>query len=714
MKVLATVLLPVIACGLLLGQPAVASPPKGNSIVVKLKHQETFHTVRLGSHEDTGALLQRLNADPVVDYAGENRTYELAVVPGDTYYQNQWYLEKVNAPQAWDTTTGDDGIVIAVLDTGIDLDHPDLQQNIWHNTDEIPNNSIDDDANGYVDDYYGWDFVGDQNDPQPQFSGSWTAAAVHHGSVVAGIAGAKGNNNKGITGMNWTVRMMSVRVLNDAGMGDTGDIAAGVRYAMRNGADIINLSFVGNETDTVLAQIINEATAAGVMIFAAAGNNNINLDQQPRYPVCNDNVIGVGGTDQNDARFKTYANSQISNASNYGDTCVDIAAPATSYLSTIVYAPDQSLESYYASGWSGTSLATPVVAGSAALIKAHNPLLTNAQIEQMLKSHAAAVSEAGLGAGRINIGAVFGNLIPASENIVVGAGYTGGPHVRQFDLYGELQSHFFAYGEQFRGGVYVASGDTDGNGFHEIITGAGDTGGPQVRLFRTNGEVISQFFAYGESFRGGVHVAAGDVDGDGIDEIITGAGNGGGPQVRVFKQDGSVISQFFAYAETFRGGVHVAAGDVDGDGIDEIITGAGNGGGPHIRVFDIYGNEQTELFAYAETFRGGVNVAAGDLDGDGTAEIIAGAGFTGGPHVRVFNYQGQLQSHFFAYAETFRGGVNVAAGDLDGDGTAEIIAGAGFTGGPHVRVFNYQGQLQSHFFAYAETFRGGVNVATIR
>ncbi|PIT93546.1 hypothetical protein COU00_03800 [Candidatus Falkowbacteria bacterium CG10_big_fil_rev_8_21_14_0_10_43_11] len=156
-------------------------------------------------------------------------------------------------------------------------------------------------------------------------------------------------------------------------------------------------------------------------------------------------------------------------------------------------------------------------------------------------------------------------------------------------------------------------------------------------------------------------MAAADLNFDGRDEIITGAGPGGGPHVRIFDQTGKVMGQFFAYNKNFRGGVSVAAGDVDGDGRDEIITGAGPGGGPHVRIFDRKGKVKEQFFAYNKNFRGGVNVAAADLNFDGRDEIITGAGPGGGPHVRIFSKTGVILNEFFGYDQNFRGGVNVSA-----------------------------------------------------
>ena len=171
----------------------------------------------------------------------------------------------------------------------------------------------------------------------------------------------------------------------------------------------------------------------------------------------------------------------------------------------------------------------------------------------------------------------------------------------------------------------ISVGDLESDGTVEIVTGTEDGGGPQIRIFNANGVLIHPgFFAYDTAFRGGVNVAIGDLNNDGWYEIIAGAGVGGGPHVRVFNKDGKVINPgFFAYDPSFRGGVNVAVGDLDGDHDDEIITGPGDGGGPQIRVFSKEGLLLNPgFFAYDESGRNGVEVSAGDLDGDGRDEII--------------------------------------------------------------------------------------------
>jgi uncharacterized repeat protein (TIGR01451 family) len=299
----------------------------------------------------------------------------------------------------------------------------------------------------------------------------------------------------------------------------------------------------------------------------------------------------------------------------------------------------------------------------------------------------------------VAVGDVNGN---GAREIVVGVGAADRPEVEVFTSTGaESGLNFLAYHEDFRGGVRVASCDVTGDGVAEIITGAGPGGGPHVRILNAGGAgfvELAGFFAYAPTFGGGVFVACGDVTGDGVAEIITGAGVGGGPQVRVFQVIGGSVTElagFFAYDPAFPGGVHVAAGDVTGDGVAEIVTGAGPSGGPHVRVWSLRGglSEIAGFFAYDPGFTGGVSVATGDIDGDGVAEIVTGPGPGGGPHVRVFNVSGAVteRASFMAYDPAFPGGVLVASGDLNGDGRAEIITGPGPGGGPHVRVFTGSG-----------------------
>ncbi len=306
-------------------------------------------------------------------------------------------------------------------------------------------------------------------------------------------------------------------------------------------------------------------------------------------------------------------------------------------------------------------------------------------------------------------------VVMTTNSLVVGADAGHEPQVRVLNANGTERFSFLAYANTFQGGVRVATGDVNGDGVADIITGAGAGAGPHVKVFSgDDGSLLQSFFAYNPQFLGGVFVASGDINGDGRDDIITGTGSGAASHVKVFSgANGAELRSFFAYGPTFLGGVHVAAGDVNGDGLADIVTGAGAGGGSHVKVFD--GNSSATLrsfFAYTG-FQGGVFVAAGDLNGDGRADIVTGADTGGASHVKVFDGQTAttLQS-FFAFGPAFQGGVRVAVGDVDGDHDLDILAGAG--GGSHVKAFDGSTLNEvSSFFAFSGGTPPGVFVAAV-
>ncbi len=305
---------------------------------------------------------------------------------------------------------------------------------------------------------------------------------------------------------------------------------------------------------------------------------------------------------------------------------------------------------------------------------------------------------------------------PAPQLYAVGAGQGGGPQVQAYDAASKRQVfNFMAYATNFRGGVNVATGDVTGDGYDDIVTAPGAGGGPDIKVYNgVTGQLVREFLAYEAGFTGGVRVATGDINGDGKADIITGAGTGGGPLVKVFSgSTGQLLSMFMAYDPSFRGGVSVSAGDVSGDGRADIVTGAGIGGGPHVKAFDGRSlKEFRSFFAYDPSFRGGVTVAAGDTNGDGKADIITGAGPGGGPNVRVYDGGTMaLLQNFYAQSASYTGGVCVGCADLNGDGKADIITGAG--PGARSQVVGLNGQTLStlvNFTAYDPSFTGGVNI----
>jgi methionine-rich copper-binding protein CopC len=268
--------------------------------------------------------------------------------------------------------------------------------------------------------------------------------------------------------------------------------------------------------------------------------------------------------------------------------------------------------------------------------------------------------------------------------------------------------------ENWQGEVRIVRADLNADGNLETIATMGEGGLPILRVFDgVTGAQTMEIQVYDRAFTGGIFVAVGDLGNDGILDFVTGAGQGGGPHVKIFNAlTGLETSSFMAYDINFRGGVSVAVGDIDGSGFPVIVTGAGKGGGPHVKVFNGTDHSLIKQFmAYATTFSGGVYVAVGDYLSDGKYEIITGAGAGGGPHIKIWDYETlNLDGQTMAFTDftkdngevidvIFNGGVRVALADANGDNVLDILAGAGPSGGPRVQVFvGFRLELLMDFF----------------
>ncbi len=337
-----------------------------------------------------------------------------AKIPNDPKFSFQEpYYTQIGAPLAWEHTTGSSNVVVAVIDTGVDIFNNDLTNNIWQNPREIGGNNIDDDNNGFIDDTRGWNFVENNNSVNiPAILQSDDSGAVNHGTVLAGVIGEEGNNGLNGTGLNWHVKIMPLRALSSDGAGSLGNVAKAVNYAVNNGANIISLSFVGQNKDIDLTDALYNAYKKGVLVVVAAGNSrndttgNENLTKIKQYPICLDSdssdnwVLGVASVDKDD---------HLSDFADYG-SCVDISAPGEAFFSTQKYSPSDGYGKDFGGAWYGTSFSAPMVAGSAALIKSIQPNWGPKEITDVLLKTADDVDSlnpgfAGqMGYGRLNIG----------------------------------------------------------------------------------------------------------------------------------------------------------------------------------------------------------------------------------------------------------------------------------------------------------------------
>lgn len=450
-----------------------------------------------------------------------------------------------------------------------------------------------------------------------------------HGTHVAGTVGAVGNNGIGVVGSAWKTRMMTVPLFSSgANSGLTSVAIQAFDYAIRMGSKLSNNSW-GNSApfNFPLAAAMGRARAAGHIVVAAAGNDGVNNDFNNSFP---SNFARFFDNVVSVAAFDR--NDRMASFSQYGRQTVTLGAPGVSIYSTV-------LNGQY--GFKdGTSMATPQVSGALAAFWDANPSFTYDEVVDALKRSV--------------------RKVPDATNKTVTDGV--------LDLEGlmlEGRAQFYA-------------------------TGAGEGGGPHVKVYRGRGREVASFMAYDPGLTGGVRVTTGDVNGDRVTDIITVAGPGGAPHVKVF--DGRTFAEifsFFAFEPGFTGGLNVAAADLNGDGRADIIVGAEAGGGPRVSAFSLPTGATdlvriADFMAYDPGFTGGVRVAAGLFTpGSKLPDIVVAPGFGGGPHIRVFSGPNLLAGRAVVTAETFvgdansRGGLFVAAGDFNNDGVADVVTGDG-------------------------------------
>jgi len=663
-----------------------------------------FHVLR--TERDVLAVCTELNADAEVDLAQPNYIYHVCRTPNDPDFPDQYAHQLIQMEDAWDISTGSRDVVVAVLGTGVDVNHPDLKANIWVNAGESPGNEIDDDENGYIDDVHGWNFGDSNNEVRPQPSDDpfdLFYDVSSHETQVAGVIAAVGDNGEGVCGVNWQCSLMALRMslyyFSD-------EVAEGLEYAAANGADVLNMSFGGDVFgpggDPVVQTAIDHAYNQGVLLVASAGNAD---SSRPLYPAAYPNVMAVASTNGEDLK---------TGHSTFG-AWVDIAAPGTDIVTTDLG------DGYIATA--GTSFSSPYVAAVAALLFSHRPDLTHIEARAILENTTDPVYYGDidpglgyLGTGRVN---AYQTLLGADRAYPLGE--IVAPRPRQtfaadvntvniaFFVHSDshqLDYRLYGYGDWTA--LDEGGSPTDPNGIEYVSIANPGVGTYELRLRVTRdgythtdrklfGIALAPAQAHwpkpdqedldeltAEYFMGSPLCM--DVDGDGTNEIIQSSldllSSWGGGKVHIWGADGNSLPNWpmefgadslddiYSLPSNFWP-TSPAVGDIDGDGDYELVMGSAYDNELHA-----YHIESAEIVdgawpAFFGSWYGYVSAGPvlADLDGDGDSEIIMALDAESGDSDGLYAFQGDGEP-LWQRRYTSEGPISVA--DLDGDGDVEI------------------------------------------
>lgn len=658
---------------------------------VARRSHELLRFYVLKTERDVQATCAELKADPAVGHAQPNYIYYPCETPNDPEFPDQYAHQLIQMEDAWDISTGSRDIAVAVLDTGVDVNHPDLRDNVWVNQDEIGGNGVDDDGNGYVDDVYGWNFGQDNNDITPETD--YYGSVANHGTLVSGVIAALGNNGQGVCGVNWQCSVMALRLSLDF---TTEEAAEGLDYAAANGARVINMSFGGDvfgpEGDLVLKTAIDNAYDQGVLLVASAGNSDTS---RANYPAGFPNVMAVASTNGEDTK---------TGHSTFG-TWVDIAAPGTDIVTTDLGG------TYLATA--GTSFSSPYVAAVAALVLSHRPDLTHVQVRAILENTTDEVYYGDvdpnlgyIGTGRVNAY----SALTAAEPQPLSEIFSPMPNQAYVADGNAIELCVFAYGDTYRldyrpyqGAEWTAisSGDapTDANALACVSWPNPGVGTYELRVRVTRGDrthidyrvfsvtnVVEQ--EHWPTFKDATeeelyyiyymgNPVCMDVDGDGRSEIIQAQIDYSNYDslVHIWTADGNSLPNWpvslgYAWATS------LAVGDIDGDGDYELVAACESDG--EVYAYHIESGRPVEgdwpaWVGYYGYITSGPVLA--DLDGDGDSEVIVALDYESSDTDGLIAMQGD-GSHFWARRYTSEGPMSAA--DIDRDGDVELgISGYG-------------------------------------
>jgi subtilisin family serine protease len=703
------------------------------------------HKFKLGADEDINQVLVEYRKDADVEYAELNYIVSICTDPNDVYYPVQWALNNVgqnypisgnltssgtadadiDAPEGWDVFTGEDDVIVAVVDTGVDYNHSDLVANLWLNQVEATGTAgVDDDGNGYIDDIYGYDFINNDSNPLDDNG---------HGTHCSGIIAAQANNSMDIAGLCQNAQIMGLKFLGSNGSGTTDDAVNAFYYAVANGADVVSNSWGGGGYLQSMQDAINYAYSQGVIMIASAGNNN---SSSTYYPACYENMISVASTDSDDIKAST---------SSYGGW-VDISAPGVDilslraegtdmYLGSVGYIPgdrfipygDPDATMYIASG---TSMACPYAAGLAAMVVSQHSGWSNSMVTGQIVGTTDDIDPLNpgysglLGSGRINAynamttlpqpsivyqgktiyddfpgNNVNGNLDPGetvelvvslknvwadAENVNVTLSTTDPlvTIIKGSAVYGNIDSGMVKDNDSDRFEFSVNSETSFGDVINFIldITATGYTHSEsfniKIKLYQLSGWPITI-----EGWHASYAPILSDINRDGKDEVIFGIDN----ELFIAKYDGTICS---GWPQEVLSGCEIrisAVGDIDGDGDNEVVSAVNESAGiPHCYVYAWHFENGHSVSGWPKDMgnrRDVKDIALGNLDNnENDLEVVVVRENDGydPPRLYVFKGDGSNISGWPVNMSLFSFNVAyIAIGDIDNNGSNEIVVATG-------------------------------------
>lgn len=524
--------------------------------------------------------INQLISSNVIEYIEPDAIGHITAIPNDPMYSNQWALNNngssggvldvdIDAPEAWDITTGSSNVIVAIVDTGVLYTHPDLVSSMWVNPTEVPNNGIDDDLNGVIDDIYGYNAISDSGTPLDDRG---------HGSHCAGIIAATGNNSIGVIGVAHKVKIMALKAFGSDGTGKLSDVIKAINYVIGQKQKGVNVRLLSNSwggfpNSPTLKSLINDVGNNGMLFVAGAGNDSANNDTTPFYPASFDvsNIISVAAIDRA---------GNLASFSNYGSNSVDIAAPGVSILSTVLGNTYQ----YY----NGTSMATPHVSAVAALLFSHEPNLSGATVKARIIASAKPLSSLGtrvLSGGMVSAFRALGSTVFPVPTKAVFSDFDGDgksdlivwrPTTAVWYLKSSSAFNKESY-ESHQWGLPAdvpLIGDYDGDKKADLVVWRPSNGTWYVKTSSTGYEsgIVIQWGLNGDT------PLVGDHDGDGISDITVYRQSSGSFYTLLsksgFNRDSAISGSPLAYRQVALGGLanDPVLGDYNGDGIDDYVT----------------------------------------------------------------------------------------------------------------------------------------------